>query len=96
MKVLLVLAGMITLLARPEPSLAQETTGAPPQETQSSTNSPPQSSPNNTQNPAQAVSVPNLDDNIQAGESDDEPERKLVRWNHYEGPYFTFEWAAVF
>jgi len=96
MKVLLILAGMITLLARPEPSPAQETTGAPPQENQSPANSPAQSSSNNTQSPAQAATVPNLDNNIQAGESDEEPDRKLVRWNHYEGPYFTIRVGGGF
>ena len=33
---------------------------------------------------------PTLDDTIEAGEADaEDPRRELIRWNHYEGPYFT-------
>jgi len=31
------------------------------------------------------------DDTIEAGEADAEvPRRRLIRWNEYEGPFFTF------
>ena len=42
-----------------------------------------------------ASSGPQLDDQFDAAEADGiEPRRKLVSWNHYEGPYFTLRVAA--
>jgi phosphate-selective porin OprO/OprP len=36
-----------------------------------------------------------LDDTIEAGEADaEEPRRRLVRWNEYEGPFFTVRMGA--
>src|SRR3954467_4099010 len=37
---------------------------------------------------------PQLENTIDAQESSEPPERKMVRWNHYEGPYFTIRWGA--
>jgi hypothetical protein len=43
-----------------------------------------------SQEPAAAETPPTLDDTIEAGEAlAKEPPRRLVKWNHYEGPYFT-------
>jgi phosphate-selective porin OprO/OprP len=40
---------------------------------------------------------PQLDDQLDAAEADGiEPRRKLVAWNHYEGPYFTLRVGAGF
>ena len=36
-----------------------------------------------------------IDDTIEAGEADaEEPRRRLVRWNEFEGPFFTFRMGA--
>ena len=96
MRVLLLLAGLTTLLGLPELSLAQEATGAQSQETQNSTNPRPEPSPGNTQDATKAASDPNLENTVEAGESDVERKRQLVRWNHYEGPYFTIRVGAGF
>jgi phosphate-selective porin OprO/OprP len=42
------------------------------------------------QDPPPAEKPPTLDDNIEAGEAlAKDPRRRLLKWNHYEGPYFT-------
>ena len=39
-----------------------------------------------------------LDDTIEAGESDaaESPRRQMVKWNEYEGPYFTIRMGGGF
>ena len=42
------------------------------------------------QDPAPAEEPPTLDDTIDAGEAlANDPPRRLVKWNEYEGPYYT-------
>ena len=36
----------------------------------------------------------NLENTIDAQESSEPPARRVVRWNRYEGPYFTARWGA--
>jgi phosphate-selective porin OprO and OprP len=46
---------------------------------------------------AASAGGPQLDDQLDAAEADGiEPRRKLVAWNHYEGPYFTARLGAGF
>src|SRR5262249_11559959 len=37
-----------------------------------------------------------LETKIDAMESDEPPERRTFKWNHYEGPYFSGRWGAGF
>jgi len=37
-----------------------------------------------------------LETKIDAMESDKPPERRMFKWNHYEGPYFSGRWGAGF
>ncbi|HET9765775.1 MAG TPA: porin [Thermoanaerobaculia bacterium] len=47
------------------------------------------------QAPPAGTAEPTLDDTIEAGESEaEEPRRQLVRWNQYEGPFFTIRVGA--
>lgn len=39
---------------------------------------------------------PALDDTLDAAEADGQPRRQLVRWNEYEGPYFTLRVGGGF
>lgn len=96
MRVLLLLAGLIALIVAPQRSLAQAS-GVPPQdEAQTPTNSSSAPPPANAPDAAKAPPNPNLEDTIEAGESDAEPKRQLVRWNQYEGPYFTIRAGGGF
>ena len=67
---------------------AQQTTTQPPSAT-AETTKPAHDSQDTSQQPP-----PALENTIDAEESSEPPERKLVRWNHYEGPYFTMRWGA--
>ena len=49
-----------------------------------------------SQNKAQAPSEESLENTIDAREDDEPPTRRLVRWNEYEGPYFTMRFGAGF
>ena len=54
------------------------------------TNTPASSAGAAAQGGAPDVPSATIDDTIEAGESDsEEPARKLIRWNEYEGPWFT-------
>lgn len=47
--------------------------------------------------PQASPAGPQLDDQLDAAEADGiEPRRKLVAWNHYEGPYFTIRVGGGF
>jgi phosphate-selective porin OprO/OprP len=47
-----------------------------------------------TQEPSQAASNSTLEKTIDAEQSSEPPQRKLTRWNEYQGPYFTGRWGA--
>jgi phosphate-selective porin OprO/OprP len=49
-----------------------------------------------TQEAAPIATSSNLDETMEAGESDEEHKRKLVNWNEYHGPYFTIRFGAGF
>jgi phosphate-selective porin OprO and OprP len=49
------------------------------------------------QDPAPAANPPTLDDTMAAGEADAvDPPRRLVKWNEYEGPFFTLRFGGGF
>jgi phosphate-selective porin OprO/OprP len=53
---------------------------------------PPDPTPTPTAAPPAVKPPTSLDDTIEAGDSDAEtPSRVFLRWNHYEGPWFTIE-----
>jgi phosphate-selective porin OprO and OprP len=45
------------------------------------------------QEPSTASAKPTLENTIDAEQSDDPPERQLVHWNEYHGPYFTMRFG---
>lgn len=53
----------------------------------------PQASPQPSPSPNPNATIENTSE---AGDSPDEPRRKLVNWNHYEGPYFTIRAGGGF
>jgi phosphate-selective porin OprO/OprP len=72
------LAVIFIILSAPLEANGQQST-APPQ------------GPASAQPPGRSA----IDDTIEAGESEaEEPKRKLVRWNEYDGPFFTIRFGA--
>jgi len=72
------LAVIFIILSAPLAANGQQST-APPQ------------GPASAQPPGRSA----IDDTIEAGESEaEEPKRKLVRWNEYDGPFFTIRFGA--
>ena len=98
MKVLLLLAALLAIIAAACFCPAQQATvassDAKPEETYSATA--PASTPDSAQEHGQASPNPTLENTIDAEESSEPPERKLVHWNEYQGPYFTGRWGAGF
>lgn len=75
--VLLMLA-MTAFVAAAGTSRAQEGSGPPSED---------------KQEPSTASAEPNLENTIDAEQSDEPPERQLVHWNEYHGPYFTMRFG---
>jgi hypothetical protein len=89
MKATVRLLAAIALLAAPGLSHAQDSAGEPAQPATA-----PQASPAAQPSPSPAPPA-TLENTISAGESSDEPpQRKLVHWNEYHGPYFTIRVGA--
>ena len=91
---------ILALASGAEISHAQDASGSPPQTSAAPEASPsptpaptqdtPQASPTPTPAADQQLPKSTLENIIEAGESSDEqPSRKLVHWNEYEGPNFT-------
>jgi phosphate-selective porin OprO/OprP len=76
--VLLMLAVAAFLAAAGPCSRAQEGSGPPPEQSQQTATTSPQ---------------PTLENTIDAEESSEPPERRLVKWNEYHGPYFTMRFG---
>ena len=90
-KFLLVLSAFLVLGAGPTSAQqngpqAVNSPAASPEPTATPTIQP---APDNT-------SLPNVESEIDAREAYKPPRRNLVRWNEYEGPYFTFRFGAGF
>jgi phosphate-selective porin OprO/OprP len=69
---------------------------ASPEETQSGAADTQQSAPQGSRKTAPQEGKANLDETMEAGESDVEHKRQLVKWNEYRGPYFTLRFGAGF
>src|SRR4051812_10369026 len=94
MKTLLLLAGILFSMGRSEASLLQEASKAAPGEATGAARAPSGLDPQNTPTDARAPTERTLENTDVAGESDAEDRRQLVRWNRYEGPYFTVKLGA--
>lgn len=88
---LLALILLATVLFLPGQLYGRQQTGSPPPVTQNDGSN----SSTVPQNNQEAPANPNLDETIEAGESDAEL-RQLVSWNEYRGPYFTLRFGAGF
>jgi phosphate-selective porin OprO and OprP len=75
---------------------AEGVVSAQQRDTQSSNPSAPapQSSPTPARQDTPLESPKTLEDTITASEDDEPPRRKLVRWNEYQGPYFTLQFGG--
>ncbi|HKO44448.1 MAG TPA: porin [Pyrinomonadaceae bacterium] len=54
----------------------------------------PQSTPTPASQETPPASLKTLEDTITASEDDGPPSRKFIRWNEYQGPYFTLQFGA--
>ena len=101
----------IAVMAGPQPCHAQSSDGSPPTETsdpteetvrdptQNSTKAPPPPTPAQTSAPTPPPAQtqgppPSIENTIEAAEP--LPQRSLVHWNEYHGPYFTIRAGAGF
>jgi hypothetical protein len=90
MKALLLWLAIVTFISAESEVSAQQkdTQGSNP------STSAPQSSPTPASQDLPPDSPKTLEDTISASEDDDPPRRKLIRWNEYQGPHFTFQFGA--
>ena len=90
MKFLLLWLAMLSLISAEGEVRAQQ------KDTQTSI--PPASAPQSSPTPASKETPPDssktLEDTITASEDDEPLSRKLIRWNEYQGPYFTLQFGA--
>ena len=89
---------VITSIVEPVSSrAAQDATAAlPSPATEQTQQTPPPNPAPGTQDTGQGSSNSTLENDIEAGEAQEEPRRKLVHWNEYHGPYFTGRFGAGF